>query len=240
MNEHARLATLAASFAAGLLSFASPCVLPIVPSFLGFISGMSLEEMSGEAAERAAALYYTAWFVAGFSLVFVALGATATAVGGLLLEHQAALRVAGGAFIVALGLQFMGAFQVGFLQLDRRLHLKAKPAGALGSFLVGVTFALGWTPCIGPMLSSVLFMAASSDTVARGVALLAAYAAGFAVPFLAAAAALGLFLRTYRRFSRYVPKVVFASGALLVVIGVMLMADWFAAAAEFLTAWLTP
>lgn len=237
--EQPQTLTLAMSFAAGLLSFVSPCVLPIVPSFLGFISGMTLEQMTGEQERPAPVLLYTAWFVAGFSLVFVALGASATAVGGLLLKHQALLRVVGGVFIVALGLQFMGLFQLGFLQSEKRLHLRSKPAGVLGSFLVGVTFALGWTPCIGPILSSILMMAASEDSVLKGVELLSAYSAGFAIPFLGAAAALGAFMKTYRRFSRHIPKVLFASGLLLVVIGVMLMFDWFAATAEFLTAWLT-
>lgn len=223
------------AFVAGLLSFASPCVLPIVPSFLGFISGMTLDQMTENNSDRPAMLIYTLWFVLGFSLVFVALGASATVIGALLLKYQKILRIIGGLFIVLLGLQFMGVFQIGFLQADRRMHLQSKPMGFLGSFLVGITFALGWTPCIGPILGSILMVAASQGSVVKGVSMLSAYSLGFAIPFLAAAAALNVFLKSYRRFSRYIPKVVFASGVFLVGIGVLLMTNRFAVLAEYMT-----
>ena len=233
--EPAHLSTIMA-FSAGLLSFASPCVLPIGPSFLGFISGMTFEEMTGDGADRRApVLLYTAWFVLGFSLVFVALGASATAVGRLLLEHQGTFRVVGGLLIVVLGLHFMRVINIQFLQVEKRLHLKSKPMGVVGSFLVGVTFALGWTPCIGPILGSILMVAAAEASVVKGVALLSAYSLGFAIPFLAAAAAINAFLRSYRRFARHMPKVIAASGAFLIVVGLLLMTDRFALIAELLT-----
>jgi len=237
--DHTQTVTLAMSFVAGLLSFISPCVLPIVPSFLGFISGMSLEQMTGDAEQRAPVLLYTVWFILGFSLVFIALGASATLVGGLLLKYQTAFRIVGGLFIIALGLQFMGVFQLGFLQVEKRIHLQSKPMGVLGSFLVGVTFALGWTPCIGPILGSILMVAASEASVSKGILMLGAYAMGFAIPFLIAAAALKWFLQSYRRFAKYIPKVLFASGAFLVLVGVLLMTNRFAALAEFLMGWFT-
>jgi cytochrome c-type biogenesis protein len=236
--EGLQTVTLAMAFVAGLLSFASPCVLPIVPSFLGFISGMSFEEMTSPSTERKMpVLFYTLWFVAGFSLVFIALGASATAVGGLLLRYQTELRMVGGALIIILGLQFMGLFKIGFLQLERRFHLKSKPLGTVGAFLVGVTFALGWTPCVGPILGSVLMVAASEADVSRGVLLLGLYSLGFALPFVGAAAAINAFLSTYRRFSRHIPKIIFASGAFLVVVGILLLTNRFALIAETLTAW---
>lgn len=226
--------SLAMAFVAGLLSFGSPCVLPIVPSFLGFISGMSLEQMTGEEKHPHSVLLYTFWFVMGFSLVFVALGASATVVGSLLLKHQKVFRILGGAFIVLLGLQFMGLFQLSFLQVERRMHLDSKPMGVLGSFLVGITFGLGWTPCIGPILGSILMVAASQASVVRGIEMLSAYSLGFAIPFLLAAAALGRFLTYYRQHAKHMSKVVFGSGLFLVVVGVLLMTNRFAVIAEFL------
>ncbi len=229
--------SLLMAFVAGLLSFGSPCVLPIVPSFLGFISGMSLEQMTGEERPQRSVLLYTFWFVLGFSLVFVALGASATAVGSLLLKYQKIFRIVGGLFIVLLGLQFMGVFQIGFLQVERRMHMDSKPMGVLGSFLVGVTFALGWTPCIGPILGSILMIAASQASVVKGITMLSAYSLGFAVPFLVAAAALGKFLASYRRHAKHIPKIVFASGVFLVLVGVLLMTNRFAVFAELLNGW---
>jgi cytochrome c-type biogenesis protein len=229
--------SMAMAFFAGLLSFASPCVLPIVPSFLGFISGMTLDQMTEQKSSSHSVMLFTAWFVLGFSLVFVALGASATAVGGLLLAHQKLFRIIGGLFILVLGLQFMGLFQIGFLQAERRLHLQSKPMGVLGSFLVGITFALGWTPCIGPILGSILMLAASQSGVAQGIGMLSAYSLGFALPFLAAAAALSKFLAAYRQHARHLPKVVFASGVFLVGIALLLITNRFAMLAELLTGW---
>lgn len=228
--------TLFIAFTAGFLSFISPCVLPIVPSFLGFLSGMTLEQMTSEdASERAPVILYTLWFVAGFSLIFVALGASATVVGGLLIKYQAAFRMVGGALIIVLGLHFMRVINIGFLQAERRFHLKSKPMGAMGSFLVGITFGLGWTPCIGPILGTILMVAASEGSVARGVLLLSAYSLGFAIPFLLAAAAVKMFLSSYRRLAKHMPKVMFVSGAFLIVVGVLLMTNRFVQIAAFTT-----
>lgn len=229
--------TFAMAFMAGLLSFISPCVLPIVPSFLGFISGMTLEQMTGDEKAPVPVVTYTLWFVLGFSLVFILLGASATFVGGLLLAHQKLLRIVGGVFIILLGLQFMGAFQIGFLQAERRVHLRSKPAGMFGSFLVGMTFGFGWTPCIGPILGSILMVAASQANVGRGIAMLAAYSLGFAIPFLLAALGLKRFMASHRRFARHMPKAMFVSGLLLVAIGILLMTNRFAQIAEALTGW---
>lgn len=236
--EQGQSVTMAMSFAAGLLSFVSPCVLPIVPSFLGFISGMSFEEMTGADRDgRAPVLPYTAAFVLGFSLVFVLLGASATAIGGLLTKHQAALRVVGGFVIVVLGLHFMRVINIPFLQSEKRIHLKSKPFGFLGSFVVGLTFGLGWTPCIGPILGSVLMVASSQSSIGKGILLLSAYSLGFAIPFLLAAAAINKFLSTYRRFARHMPKIIWASGAFLILVGALLITNKFAVLAELALSW---
>jgi cytochrome c-type biogenesis protein len=236
--EQAQSITIFMSVVAGLLSFISPCVLPIVPSFLGFISGMSFEEMTeADKDGRSPILPYTFAFVAGFSLIFIALGASATAVGGLLTKYQDQLRIVGGSLIVILGLHFMRVINIKFLQVEKRVHLKSKPFGLLGSFVVGITFGLGWTPCIGPILGSILMVAASQESVGKGILMLSAYSVGFAIPFLLAAAGINKFLTTYRRFSRHMTKIIVASGAFLVLIGLLLIFNKFVLVAEMLTSW---
>ncbi|HEX6615706.1 MAG TPA: cytochrome c biogenesis protein CcdA, partial [Gemmatimonadales bacterium] len=179
MNEPATLG-LVVAFAAGLLSFLSPCVLPLVPSYIGFLTGMSLPEMSGR---RRAALGHAVLFVLGFSLVFMLLGASATALGRALNYYQVWLQRIGGILIIAFGLVCLGVIKVGFLNQEHRLQMEHKPMGYLGSALVGMAFAAGWTPCIGPVLGGILGLAATSQDLGRGMLLLAVYSAGLAVPF---------------------------------------------------------
>src|SRR5918997_1150869 len=176
------------AFVAGLLSFLSPCVLPLVPSYVGFITGMTLPEVSGR---RRAALLHALLFVAGFSLVFILLGASATALGRALNYYQVWLQRIGGVLIIAFGLVCLGLFQPAWLTQERRLHLEQRPVGYLGSALVGMAFGAGWTPCIGPVLGAILGLAATSADLSRGMLLLAVYSAGLAVPFLIAAVAVG-------------------------------------------------
>ncbi len=201
MNEPAVLGFMVA-FIAGLLSFLSPCVLPLVPSYLGFITGMTLPEVSGR---RRAALTHALLFVAGFSLVFVLLGASATALGRALNYYQVWLQRVGGVLIILFGLLCLGVFKGGLLTQERRLHLERKPVGYLGSLLVGMAFAAGWTPCIGPVLGGILGLAATSSDVTRGMQLLAVYSAGLALPFLIAAVAVDSFLDWFQRFRRFLP-----------------------------------
>ncbi|MFL5474540.1 MAG: cytochrome c biogenesis CcdA family protein, partial [Gemmatimonadales bacterium] len=178
MNEPAALGLLVA-FAAGLLSFLSPCVLPLVPSYLGFLTGMTLPEVE---QRRRVALIHATLFVAGFSLVFILLGATATALGRTLNYYQVWVQRIGGALIVAFGLICLGVIRSPWLYQEHRLQLEHKPVGYLGSALVGMVFAAGWTPCIGPVLGGILSLAASAGDVHRGVLLLAVYSAGLALP----------------------------------------------------------
>lgn len=222
---------IAVAFAAGLLSFLSPCVLPLVPSYVGFLTGMTLPEMSGR---RRVALLHALCFVAGFSLVFIVLGASATALGRALNYYQIWLQRAGGVLIIAFGLVCLGVFKVGLLSQERRVHLERKPVGFLGSGLVGMAFAAGWTPCIGPVLGAILGLAATSADLGRGMLLLAVYSAGLAVPFLLAAVAVESFLDWFQRFRRFLPWVMRLSGVLLVFVGILLVTGEFTRLAGWL------
>jgi cytochrome c-type biogenesis protein len=235
MNEPATLGVLVA-FAAGLLSFLSPCVLPLVPSYIGFLTGMTLPEMTGR---RRNAFIHALLFVGGFALVFILLGASATALGRALNYYQVWLQRVGGALIILFGLLCLGLFKVPLLTQERRLHLERKPVGYLGSVLVGMAFAAGWTPCIGPVLGGILGLAATSTDVSRGMLLLAVYSAGLALPFLIAAVAVESFLDWFQRFRRYLPWVMRISGVLLIVVGVLLVTGEFTRLAGWLQS-LTP
>jgi cytochrome c-type biogenesis protein len=235
VTEPAALSFMVA-FVAGLLSFLSPCVLPLVPSYVGFITGMTLPEISGR---RRAALLHALLFVAGFSLVFVLLGASATALGRALNYYQVWLQRVGGVLIIIFGFLCLGVFKVGVLNQERRVQLDRKPVGYLGSALVGVAFGAGWTPCIGPVLGAILGLAATTSDVTRGMQLLAVYSAGLALPFLIAAVAVESFLDWFQRFRRYLPWVMRLSGVILIVVGVLLVTGEFTRLAGWLQG-LTP
>ncbi|HEV2084644.1 MAG TPA: cytochrome c biogenesis protein CcdA [Gemmatimonadales bacterium] len=235
MSEPAALGFLVA-FAAGLLSFLSPCVLPLVPSYIGFLTGMTLPEVTGR---RQVALTHALLFVGGFSLVFILLGASATALGRALNYYQVWLQRLGGALIVLFGLLCLGVFNPRLLSQERRLHLERKPVGYLGSVLVGMAFAAGWTPCIGPVLGAILGLAATSTDVSRGMLLLAVYSAGLALPFLIAAVAVDSFLDWFQRFRQFLPWVMRISGVMLVFVGILLLTGEFTRLAGWLQG-LTP
>lgn len=224
------------AFTAGLLSFLSPCVLPLVPSYIGFITGMGLEDIT---RARRTTMVHAVLFVVGFSSIFVLLGAGATLFGQLLVAYRPLIARLGGVMLVALGLWMMGVFQFAFLQRERRIHLGDKPLGYLGTILVGVAFGAGWTPCLGPIISGILMIAASEATVGRGISLLAAYSAGLAVPFLLSALLLERFFSFFQRFRSKLGLVNRVAGALLVVVGIMLLTGWFQILAGYLQA-ITP
>jgi cytochrome c-type biogenesis protein len=224
------------AFAAGLLSFLSPCVLPLVPSYVGFLTGMTLPELSDR--RRVAALH-ALLFVLGFSLVFVLLGASATALGGALKYYQTWIARIGGVLVILFGLVCLGLVRIGALDQERRLQFQHKPVGYLGSALVGMAFGAGWTPCIGPVLGAILSLAATSDSVSRGMLLLGVYSAGLAVPFLLAAVAVESFLGWFQRFRQYLPWVMRVSGILLVVVGLLMVTGQFTRMAGWLQG-LTP
>jgi cytochrome c-type biogenesis protein len=222
--------SLAVAFAGGLFSFLSPCVLPLFPSYLSFITGMSVDQLQqtgSEGSGRRRVLGHSVAFVLGFSLVFVSLGASFSALGRTLLDYRDLIRQVGGALIVVFGLYIAGVLRLSWFGRTQQLTLRSKPAGLIGSGLVGVTFAIGWTPCVGPILGSILSLAGTAETVGTGVALLGAYSAGLAVPFLLSSLALGAFLAAFRRFRPWIPMVERTAGVLLVIVGLLVLTDSF-------------
>ncbi|NNF39185.1 MAG: cytochrome c biogenesis protein CcdA [Gemmatimonadetes bacterium] len=218
---------------AGILSFLSPCVLPIVPSYLSFVTGMTLEDLQ-ESTDRRNVMVHSVLFVAGFSLIFILLGAGASFLGVFFSAHREWIARIGGVIIIVLGLHLMGVFRIMPLMRERRLHLSDKPSGHLGTLAVGAAFGAGWTPCIGPVLGAILGLAGTQETIWSGMGLLAAYSFGLAIPFLLAALAFDRFLNTFRRMRRYIPVLEKASGALLIVLGILLVTGSFTVLSTYL------
>ena len=218
--------TIAVAFAAGLLSFLSPCVLPIVPGYLGFITGMSLDDLRSGHQPRAV-LVPALFFILGFTAIFILLGASATLLGQVLLRNKEWIARVGGVLIILLGLHLLGVFRLAPLMRERRVHLARTPAGNVGAFAAGLAFGAGWTPCLGPVLGALLTLGTTRDTVAGGMLLLGAYALGLALPFAAAAFATERFLGASRRFRHFAPTVEKVSGVLLIVMGVLLITGSF-------------
>jgi cytochrome c-type biogenesis protein len=227
---------LTISFTAGLLSFLSPCVLPLVPSYITFITGMSLEDVQHA---RRSALLHSLLFVIGFSTIFILLGAGATALGQVLREYETWITRLGGLLVIVFGLYLLGVFNIAAFSQERRLHLADKPAGYLGTVLVGIAFGAGWTPCIGPILGSILTVAGSSADFSTGMLHLAVYSLGLAIPFLLAAVALQHFLGFFMRFRSKLIWVQRISGALMILIGLLLITNYFTILATYLNT-LTP
>ncbi len=233
--------TLIAAFAAGFLSFISPCVLPLIPGYVSFVSGVSLEDMRGDAAVSSArrhVLITSLLFVLGFSLVFIALGATASVVGRFLFEKQPLLAKIAGVLLVIFGLHTMGVFRIPFLETEKRMQSDRKPAGALGAILVGIAFAFGWSPCIGPILGGILALAASKDTVWEGVELLAVYSVGLGIPFLLTSMAINQFFAFSKRIRKHYHAIELVSGGLLVAIGVLIFTNQFTIIVRYLQPYL--
>jgi cytochrome c-type biogenesis protein len=224
------------AFTAGLLSFLSPCVLPLVPSYIGFLTGLAVPEAANR---RRIAVTHALLFVIGFSLVFLALGAGASAFGTALRTQRDWITRIGGVLIIGFGLWTIGLVKIPFLEREQRVYLEQKPVGYLGSALVGMAFAAGWVPCIGPILGAILGLAATQADFGRGMALLGAYSIGLAVPFLIAAFALDWFLAWFKGFRRHMGTVKVVSGVLPLVVGVLMVSGEFTRLASWLQA-LTP
>ncbi len=218
---------------AGIVSFLSPCVLPLVPSYLSFVTGMSLEDLQ-EGVDRRATLVHSLLFVAGFSVIFITLGASASFLGVFLRYYEVWIARIGGVLIVILGLHLTGVFRIAPLMRERRVHVKDKPAGYVGTLGVGAAFGAGWTPCIGPVLGAILTLAGTQDTVWSGVMLLSVYSMGLAIPFLLSALALDLFLGAFARFRRFLPAVEKASGVMLIMLGLLLATGSFTILSTYL------
>jgi cytochrome c-type biogenesis protein len=224
---------LLVAFTAGLLSFLSPCVLPLIPSYATFITGMSLNELSSDGVEglrrRRTALVHGLIFVAGFTAVFMMLGAGATFLGSLFAYYRFWIEKLGGVLLVLFGLVLLDFLRVPGAQRDWRVHLADKPVGYAGTFMVGIAFGAGWTPCLGPVLGGILTLAATRDSLSEGMTLLGSYSLGLAVPFLLATVAIQSFLGGMQRFRPWMPWVSRISGILLILVGVLLLTGYFTA-----------
>jgi cytochrome c-type biogenesis protein len=225
-----------AAFLAGLVSFLSPCVLPLVPGYVSLISGAGVEELKTQEARLLRKLMVNSIsFILGFSIVFITLGAISTEVGQLLARYKSVLAQVAGVVIILFGLHLTGIFRINALYADKRLHNIKGGATAGGSFLIGFAFAFGWTPCVGPILAVILGFAAAQDSVFKGIFLLALYSLGLAVPFLATSFALERFLKFYGRFKTFMHGLEVASGALLIALGILLVLGRFTIISNYLS-----
>jgi cytochrome c-type biogenesis protein len=234
----------AVAFGAGLVSFLSPCVLPLVPGYLSFVAGVSMDQLRGAGgagvtameggaaalsidagAVRRRVIFNTLAFVLGFSLVFVALGASATAIGAFLLAKQRLIAKIAGVVVILFGLHTMGILRIPFLYQEKRAQVTQKPAGLVGSAVVGIAFAFGWTPCIGPILASILSLAATEETLMAGMGLLVAYSLGLGIPFMLTALAFNQLILVFDKVKRHMRTVEIVSGLLLVAVGGLLITD---------------
>ena len=222
------------SFTAGVLSFLSPCVLPLIPSYISFITGMSLDDMQ---RSRRTTFVHALLFVTGFTLVFLALGATATVLGRALHGQRDWVGRIGGALVIVLGLYLLGVFNIGAFARERRMHIANKPVGYVGTVFVGMAFAAGWTPCIGPILGGVLTYTASAADLNRGLLLLFAYSLGLAVPFLLAAVMIERFMTLFQRYRGAVVWMSRISGVLLVTVGILMITDNMTVITSWLQQW---
>jgi len=239
MTADVSIASVAAALFAGVLSFLSPCVLPLVPPYLVYLAGASLERLADAEPEpmvRADTVYAALLFVAGFSTVFIAFGASASAIGQLVNAWSAQLGLVAGITIIVMGLHFLGLTRLSVLMREKRLAM-ARPVGLWGAYAMGLAFAFGWTPCIGPILGGILMVAASKETVTKGAGLLAVYSAGLGIPFILAALAVEPCTAFIARFKRHLDKVEKAMGVLLVLTGVAFLFGFVSVASNQLLEW---
>ncbi len=213
---------------AGILSFLSPCVLPLVPSYVSFITGVSFEDLTGT-VDRKRIRYLTMTnslaFILGFSSIFIALGASSSVIGNFFFAYQDWIRIIGGILIIVLGLFVAGFLKLNFLSTEKRIHPGGKPAGYIGTFFVGMTFAAGWTPCIGPILGTILLYASSKASTVYGLKLLSVYSLGLAIPFFASSLAINSFLSYSKKIHKYMRSIMIISGLLLILFGILLLTN---------------
>lgn len=218
------------AFLAGLLSFLSPCVLPLIPGYISFICGLSIDEISSSCTTESKGinnmigiLLSTGLFILGFSFVFVALGASVTYISSFLFAYKNIIQIILGIIVLAFGIHLTGLFSVKFLQYEKRFHINKKPVNILSSFLIGVAFAFGWTPCIGPILGSILGLASTKETVSDGIILLSFYSLGLAIPFILTSITIGSFFAFFNKAKRYFKAISVISGILLIGVGIYMI-----------------
>lgn len=212
----------------GVISFASPCILPLIPSYVSYITGISYDELASRESRKKnmqITLLHSLVFVAGFSIIFVLLGATASLAGSILSQYLDVIRVVGGVLIIIMGVFVMDVINIPFLQREAKLHLKTRPAGYIGTLVVGMVFGAGWTPCTGPFLGSVLALAMTSETLGSGMTLLMLYSLGLGIPFILSAIAISAFLSSFSRLKKHFKAIKIISGIILIIMGVLLLLD---------------
>ena len=230
--------SLFVAFTAGLISFLSPCVLPLIPSYMAFITGISLEELSEHEnlkKVRLSVVRNSLLFIGGFSSIFIAMGASATFIGTFLQDNIRWFEIIGGIVVIILGLHFIGVFKLKFLERERKFHLKSKPLGFLGTFVVGMAFGAGWTPCVGPILGSILTLAATTQDVAKGIVLLVFYSLGLGIPFFLAGILIHKFFEYFKTIRKYFKIITTVGGILLIIVGVLLITGYFTAMFSYLS-----
>ena len=226
---HDQNITYAVAFSAGLFSFISPCVLPLIPSYITYITGLSFHDLQVEHPThivRRKTIFHSICFVLGFTAIFVLFGASATFAGSLLQRYSSVIRKIGGLLIVLFGIHTTGVVPFGFLLGEKRVTIRNKPAGYVGSFLVGLVFAAGWTPCIGPILAAILMIAANEKQLNQGILLLLIYSLGLGIPFILSSLALHHFLSLFNRFKRFIRIFELITGIFLVLVGIMIFFNW--------------
>jgi len=236
MNNHD--VTYIGAFIAGLLSFLSPCVFPLIPSYFMYITGISYADMLAEHPShviRTKSILHSICFICGFTTVFVLLGASATYIGSFLNEHATVIRKVGGILLILLGIHVTGILHIKFLLGEKRVSIKHKPAGYAGSFLVGIAFAAGWTPCIGPILAAILAVAATEEKVYQGILLLLIYSLGLGLPFFISSLAMHRFLALFNRFKKYIRAFEVITGIFLMLIGVLIYSNWLSKLSGYMT-----
>ncbi|MFQ6087671.1 MAG: cytochrome c biogenesis CcdA family protein, partial [Candidatus Methanofastidiosia archaeon] len=211
------------AFGYGIISFVSACVLPLIPAYISYISGASFEELSENPSLKPKVILNSLLFIFGFSIVFISMGATATFLGNFLVRNQNLIRKLAGILIILFGLHMTSFLRIGILDFEKRVHLSKKPKGFLGSLLVGIAFAAGWTPCVGPILGSILTIASTQETIGLGVLLLSSYSLGLAIPFLATAIFMERFLENYKKISENFSKITFVGGMFMLLIGILML-----------------
>lgn len=228
---------LVTAFTAGVFSFISPCVLPLIPAYISFVSGISIEELQAgkdRKSQLVKVLVSTIVFVIGFSTVFVLLGAGASFIGKLLFIHRLWFSRVAGVLIAILGLHMTGIYRIGFLEYEKKIHVRKNPFGVIGIFLIGAAFAFGWTPCIGPILAAILTLAAQQGTVGSGMFLLAVYSLGLGLPFILTGLALNSFLSVYKRMRKHLRTIEIIAGIFLLVVGALIFFDMFSILSGYL------
>ncbi|MFZ4621465.1 MAG: cytochrome c biogenesis CcdA family protein [Bacteroidota bacterium] len=226
------------AFLFGLLSFISPCVLPIIPGYISFISGHTLDDLKGDNKSAARAVMINSLvFIAGFTVIFVLMGAAATSIGKVLNDNLNLISKIAGFIIIIFGLHMIGIFKIGFLNYEKRFHLQEKKLGILGSFAVGAAFAFGWTPCIGPVLAGILAIASQQETVLQGIILLFVYSLGLGIPFFLTAISINKFFTLFNRIKKHFHTIEVVGGVMLVAVGILMMTNYLTIIASYLSKW---